>query len=178
MILFLSYAGASAIVATAIVVAIGARRASERLSNEQEAWLHRERLAQLAFKLSKDEDAPCLVRGAVTRLADRAFDRAFFREIQTMPMPLGETAILTAHIKKEFGHHYAGIVMEAISAMAFIIILNDGRLGARVRAHKINPQQLHDDRVNKIRPIETKLAEQVDLLDPSEPELIGAAAFG
>jgi len=176
MTLLLADIGTAAFAAVAVCTAVGAAHAVQRLKNQRAAWVHRERHAQLTFKVSADANAPCVVRKALIYLADRAFDTAFMKDIRRAAA-LAEKSTLLEDIRREHGDAYAGIVAEAFSAMAFVVLLDDRATGSRLRAWAKKPHRMHEVRENKVRPIRESISERV-FADPSDDDMAPAPAIG
>jgi len=174
MTLLLAYAVVGVLIVIAAWAVIEHHFAAQHLANQRAAWLHRERLAELAFKVENDTAFPCVARKAVTYLAERAFDERFLKAIHRMPPP-AKPPTFVEHIRQEHGDAAAAIVIEALSAMAFIILLSNRTSGVQIRVDSTDVQKMHEDRQEKIRPIRSALSELIVAApEPVVPELVAA----
>ncbi len=153
-------------VGAAVICIAGALRAVFCAGNAVDAWEHQKRIAEIAYVIERDADAPVKVKKRIAFLADSVFDRHLHREVLKRAMRSDRTEPRTIleldrQIKSEYGEHYGQLVIEALSAMAFVTILSSPWLGFMYRMVKSDVQRLRSMRQSKIRTIQSTLKESV-----------------
>lgn len=123
MTTLVAYIVALALVAGAVGAVIAAVRAIECYRNLLEARPHRERLAELVFKIESDPEAPAPVRRFVGLMADNAFNAEFLSGLLVPRNPRErriEMSEIAKSFRRDFGDHFAHLLLEVAHEFTLI----------------------------------------------------------
>jgi hypothetical protein len=120
-------------VGLAILVAVKAHHAVQRVLNQRAAWYHLERIAKIAYEISNDDEAPRIVVKIVNAVADRVFDEEFYNEIKSMPILENPADSFSVQIAREYGPYYGNIIAAIVRSLAFALMYRDRTEGVKFR---------------------------------------------
>ena len=132
-----------------LVLMIGVWSQYHRNKNREAAWLYRQRIAEIAFEIETDSEAPDKVREFICYLADEAFNEHFLRRVYVASRRTRHSNVAQAqdamyaigsNLKVEFGEYYGVLLYEAINAFAHIALYADIASGLHLRSQSASQE--------------------------------------